>query len=928
VSNIWVDRTDTSNSLAHQGRGTVAYSVEIPGIGIYQSYSYTPTDAWFTTGWNSETGYLFDYLEWDISRVNERASWLEADLKVSPITIKIADLAGGMTSQLKSWKTRANTKLSVSATSTATAFSTLDNSDFTAGADLLWIGQECCRYSSSVTSGFANLTRGYLNTLQQPYTVYDTDQPPTRPLITDGPNGLYRRSVYVHAAVIDQQTGKPGASTIIYRGRVKKGVKIGKGKLELSIEHKVTVLADKVGQDMPSVKIVRLGRAAGDSGGPNVKEQYWYSGNALADSSYASGSHVEILSYQAAAGQDHFDVVPDEGHYFGGYSSSSLAYAWNVKAIEAGSAVGALSIPSVYPSGGKFRLSADAAGSQLLVRVHVHKFDPLWALGFDEGAYDSGVNEALDFEAQSAPRYLVYELSGISGTLPTMDVEDSSHLTAGARAQIPGNYAFKIESISVTALGRHTLTINPEDGDYWGHHHFNHHQLVYHAEEEEDATLRHCIVLGKFGALFSETDITNALRILLGVYRESTGVDEPREWFPQDVRREDFDWDELDLAVSSVPAVLRVWTDCITKGVQVWKVLGGWFGLFGICPRLTDDGKIGFERQAGLLALEAETVACDDEVWDGLNAAQVMGRMADGPLVNQVQVKHSYDYRFEDGEPDRAITTGAPHEWGIPIKIKNASGLAELGGIKSVSYELRGWFPGWSGVYLLESAQLIKDQVRATHFSLYGNESGVTTIPATWIAKQFRVGDVVNLTHELVPDTADGAIGVSSKPVKIEGRVGQLTNNRPDELTVRYGPTLFTAGIAPCALGDSYDVPTATMTCGDADTPLYEQSGNNDLDRFVSSSPMNVFLVDYNTVSPLAYSNATIKANGVDTTAKTVEFTSDPFSGSFPASGVWMSFADWDDASTYQQTGWAYSADLGSPPSLGTNNDTAKEWDI
>ena len=927
LANIWVDRDNPAKSLAHVGQGKIVINVEIPGVGIYQSKSYTPTDSWFTTGWNSETGYLYDLLAFDgtMDQYRESASWLEADLKVSSIRIRIADVGGAMMSQIKAWKTRANCKLTISATSTDTAFSTTDTTDFAAGTALIWLGQECMKRTAKAAGGFTGLTRGYLNTLQQPHDVDDSQEPPGRPIITDGVHSLYRRSVYVHAAVVDPLTGQPGATKCIYRGRIKKGGKVGKGQLQLEVEHKIAVLADKVGQDMPNTELRTLL-------GPSVG-QCWYSGLSLADSNGLSGNRFRVIvNADPVLVYADEEIIPDSGHYVTHYGTTlpwrALHEYWNIKS--AALAIG-YSKPHVDFDGSKFHLKC-AATSAAISEVTVRRGDPLWALGFQAGIYQSGSGEAMDFPAQRDPVALLVDCTNCRAERPQLDVAESARLENNCRAQIPGNFAFKITSITTSAAGtfgtRHQITIDPHDGDYWGSVHFERSGLYYYVEDSEDAIIRHVIVLGKLGGLLSESSVMNALKILLGVARDETGVVEPRSWFPQDVRREDFDWDELAEAVSTVPVTWVTWYDVIIKPVEVWKVLGQWFALFGICPRLTDDGKIGFTRVSDLLSVEATAnTELDADVWEGSNAAQVMVEPFQGPLVNQVIVEHSYDYRFEDGDPVAVLGVGNLSEWsGARIKIRNASGIAELAGVKSVGYKLRGWFPGASGVHVTEAAHLLKLQLRATHFSLYGLETGVATIPCTWIAKQYRLGDVVNVTHEVVPDVADGELGISSKPAKIEGAIRQVTKDRPDEVTIRYGATTHTAGIAPCALGDSYQAAQVTITCSNADTPLYEQSGQNDLTRFVSTSALQLIATEYNVANPTQWA-VTAAAGGVDPDAKTVELTSDPFSGAFPVTGVWLTFADWDSADATQQS-YAYSADTGSPPSLGAGSDTAKEWSI
>ncbi len=925
----WLDRTTTAESLAHVGKGKVAVTVEIPGVGCYQTYSYTPTDSWFSTGWNNETDYLFDLLEWDIGRFNERASYLEADLKVSPITIHIADVAGGMTSQLKDWKARANTKLITTVTSTATTFSTLNTSDFAAGAALMWIGQECVKRTGITGVSFTGLTRAYLGTLQQPYEVIATDIPPTRPMVTDGPHGLYQRSVYIHAAVIDPSTKLPGASQVIFRGRVKKSSKIGKGKLSLSVEHKIAVFGDKVGQDMPSTAIPPY--------------QYWCTGVGVDDGGY--GSDIFAITGAGIPGsRGPMHITPDEGlytvHGIGPDSRiADLPNSWTGKAALLPTSP--VVTPWVTWDGERCLLRCEAAGADLTTSVTSYFGSPLWMLGFDAASYGSGINARMEVSAQSKPRLLVIDCQSADTTLPYFQVDNPDVLTANLRAQIPGNYACKItntDSQPAIADSR-IVTIDPLNGDFWGEVAFREKLLFYAVNEPDAMRLRHAIVLGSAEDTVPQTFTENALKRLLGVDRSGSGVTEPRSWFPQDVRYSDVDWDELTTAFDSAPADFQVWHDVILAGVEVWKAIGPVFGLLGICPRLTDDGKIGFKRMDDMLATEAEPVSVDGDVWDGINAAQVMGRLAHGPMVNQVVVRHSYDYRFEDGEPTALgglrgaagspISFAGSSEWGAPIKIRNAGGMANMAGVKSVEYKLRGWRPEIAPSVPLETyAQIIKLQVNATHFSLYGMDSGVTSIPATWLAKQFRVGDTVLLTHEVVPDTADGAIGIALKPVKIEGAIRQITSDRPDELTIRYGPTTYVAGIAPCAHGDGWTVGTLTMDFSDADTPLYEQAGKNDLTRFDrTSGTVDVLLIQRDDITPLSYTG-TIVAGGVDTSAKTAKFDADPFAGAgLPAGGVYMTLPDWDDAAAWQQA-YAYSADTGVPPTLGTTDDHTKEWSL
>jgi hypothetical protein len=195
------------------------------------------------------------------------------------------------------------------------------------------------------------------------------------------------------------------------------------------------------------------------------------------------------------------------------------------------------------------------------------------------------------------------------------------------------------------------------------------------------------------------------------------------------------------------------------------------------------------------------------------------------------------------------------------------------------------------------------------------------------LAKQFRCGDIVELTHELAPDTILGAIGVTSRLGIITGKVQSLDGSEPDVLEIRLGGASNAYGIAPCARGTAWTNAASRLSFSNAATPEYEQSGQNDLTRFAAlavSADLPIQLWRRDTLTNDGFS-VSINAGSVEITNCAVTFATNPFTN-LPTNGVWMTLRGWTNAGTNERD-YAFIATEAAAPILGTNDDPM-EWTI
>jgi hypothetical protein len=513
------------------------------------------------------------------------------------------------------------------------------------------------------------------------------------------------------------------------------------------------------------------------------------------------------------------------------------------------------------------------------------------------------------WEAQNDARYVVVDLSLTpGGGYPTLRVDDVSEMSdaggaGGIYAQIGKDRFGEVYDAKATPYV--AMQFTPDGWDTA----LPLTTRYIAIEDEDDLTIRHVVV-------HPNENFQSALQRLLHLL---TGQKEPREWFaPGFIRSEDIEWDELTVALGGLPGSLVLWRDCVTEPATPWDLLGPAFAALGITPRITTDGKVGFARMQTPGPATAETVAVDSTVWEALSASEVESSTDDSPLVNCVKVEHTYDYRTD--------------EYAAPIAIHWRDGWNELQASRTVSYPCRGWKNDAAGM-----ATAISEQVDATHYGMWGRLANSVEIPCTWTSRQLRCGDIVSVTHELVPDLAAGAIGVSARYGVIVGRTTNLAGSEVDRLFVRLCPDVSAKGIAPCALATSHSTGTGRIWFASDAAGRYYPDG--DLVLFSSlTTPFNALFHSYNTATYAEWSAVVSSVSSGGSGLEGVvclhtdifsQWVGDPelmhLSSVFPTGGAYFTIAK-HGASSAEQRAYAYIAAAAAVPVLSTN--AANEWTV
>lgn len=875
----WTD----SHSTTFTG-GEVVYLLEIYGIGVFTTYDYTPADSWFT-----DAGYgaarVYPWLKFDaLGPLDDSSNFIDGVLEVDGIQAKISNVGDQLVGLVKDWKARVTTWLTTNVTDTATVWPVVGTSGFTSTTNEVYCGQEVAQYTGTTATTFTGLTRGILGTTPRAYTVrIDADSGVyDQPVVSDGPHVLAGRRAILHAAFMNG-SGAVGSTSVIFRGRVGKRITTGADEWILPIDHISEVLLQKVGQNMPQSEL---------------RSGFYFHGT----DDITGFSGTIYLQFGTTTFSDYI-LIPQ-----GWYSAEELAEAWNDAARGAG--------PTTYPfitlAEDKFRLSTSAlAGTRPGFRVF--EGDPLWCLGFEPGIYDAQENTATYWDAKDEPRLfcLQWGNSSIAGSHePFFEVDDASLFTAGLYIQIPGNGWGRVKSAS-----GNTITLEAGQVDIFRNDPYRPWVIE---DEEDDMICRHVIVLGSVVEDGVDTTLKAAMQRCLGL---QSGQLEPIQWLAAGSEAADFDWTELDTALSTAPAGLNTWHDCINEGIEFGRIFGHALGCLAIAPRITDEGKIGFVRLTTPTSSVAETVEVDDDVWSLLEATEIRARLGEAPLINCTQILTTHDYAQESGGGGG---DGGKKGWSPPVKVSWLDGFNTFGSTRTIKYECRGWLVGTTGTAassLIEFGRTMDQQIRATHYGIFGRESFTVDIRCTWPAKMFKVGDVVKVTHELITDNIEGVTGVTSRLGIVVGRTQQTTGDDSESLRVQFGAELNAAGIAPCALFDDSDAEAGICS----DDTIYSASGTSDLSRFAVGEKVRFITYD-NTSAGDYYSTITDINIGTGRVTFEDEFSVDP---NMPGAGVpvWMVPFDWDDASTAHKA-FAYLADNAAEPTLGTAEDAPQEWTI
>ena len=849
--------------LQASGQGTIVLLAEITGLPyVFATHDYTPTDSWYTSeGYLGVKPWLQPAgLEWD-----EDVDFLSGWLRVSGLTLSITDVAGGMLALIKELEERTSTRVNASIAKADTTIAVLDTSGFTTSGEI-WFGLEACHYTATTALSFTGLTRGYFGTASSAHTVDWTTTPYRAAWLTDGARRLEGRPVRIYAAVIGPD-GSPGAADVVYRGFVAPGVDVEAAEWTIPVEHISAVFDRRLGQRLPKSRI--------------KTPHFYYSGRAI-----PSISTIRFLRFNSGASvPDTWDITVNAGTY---NSAAALHTELNERIDDA---LG-VPLPVVTTTDGiNYTLTIPASASYNFL-IYVRRGDPLWALGFDEGTIAQDTNTLLTEDAPNKPAVLVVDMSRLAGSArPAVEVDDATVFTAGLRVQVPGEKFVNVQAASGT-----TVTLDTTLAEFFHTTHLP--PWAVADEDADDAILRHVLT-------YSGDTLVEGMQRMTG---QLAGQTEPDSWLANGLTSADIDWDELTTAIAGVPEVLRYYHDAITESIELKAMMCPRLGLAAIAPRVTADGKLGFARLETPTLRNADSVEVDSSVWSLLEAADIKVRWGAEPLLTQAKIKHGYSYRTDDW-PDQ------------PATVNWDDGSAELGKTRSVNYEARGLItsPTWPGAAAdaAELESLSAHYITSTIFGVYGRLAPVVDIPCTWLAQQLYCGDVVKTTHPLAPDVSKGALGMTDRLGIVVGRHVDITGGE-HMLRVRVPADNNVGALAPGALFDIYVASTAIGTA--SDVSRYARTGDTDLTYFAACVAADgscpVAWAQYNTTSP---------SEGVGTltavSASTVSFASDVFSTAFPTNGVWLLFGDWDNASTYAQTGWCYISDtsygLGAAPDAG-----------
>lgn len=355
-----------------------------------------------------------------------------------------------------------------------------------------------------------------------------------------------------------------------------------------------------------------------------------------------------------------------------------------------------------------------------------------------------------------------------------------------------------------------------------------------------------------------------------------------------------------------MPDILKRWTDTVTKPIKVWDLFGPLLGLLAIAPRITDNGKIGFQRLRTPIDTIADSVNLDSDVWELGGAAEASANLDDAPLINRISVKYGWNYRMgDDGE------------WYDPLEITWDDGINTLGHVRPFTYQIRGIHP----TSRLELEREINAQVTATHYGLFGRLATSVEIPCTWTSRQFKCGDVVSVTHDLLPDVTEGAYGVTSRNGIILKKRHSSTGRQTDLLRVRIPPPNKGTGIAPCAHATSFT--SSPNVLHFTSTTAYSPSGTSDLSWF--SAGTKAWIIDYDSLSN-SFTLADNQVNILSVGASHIKINED-LTTSFPsANGVYIYYPGYG-AGNAAQDAYAHIASASTIPHLGGDED-AQEWTL
>jgi hypothetical protein len=306
--------------------------------------------------------------------------------------------------------------------------------------------------------------------------------------------------------------------------------------------------------------------------------------------------------------------------------------------------------------------------------------------------------------------------------------------------------------------------------------------------------------------------------------------------------------------------------------------------------------------------VDANAVEIDDQLWSIVDAAKVRTILEGEPLLNHISVQHSYDYS-EKKYSDSKTT------------IDFEDGRGSLGKVWGKTYAARGLQvrdDSGSGYFHTSSllAEAVAGVALGSHFGLFGRIAPLIDIPCVYSAKQILLGDVVKITHPCIVDVSAGTIGTHESLGIVVGAVRSITSDEPDHLLVMM-PQSRSWPISPCCYATAWAVaPDLELTIAASE---FAQTGEDDMDYF--GKGMEVRFQTRDSTVDLGVGSATI--TGIDPVGRTIDLDVDPFGGAFPAGGVFVFYADYDEGTAYQRD-WLYNA--GTDYTLGALSEDGDRW--
>lgn len=872
----------TYDSMRTTGRGNLVTFLVIGGIPwVFSDFDIAPIDAWYTAATPGFSG-VKPWLVWEGRTHEESCSFIDGTLEVEPIKIEMVDVDGGFTALIKEWRARNYTVLtSTYAAGSVVAMQVESITGFTAPTGTVHIGREAIYYNGVAAGqlGTVSVIRGAWGSLDEDHIVDTGAEVAVLPKVADGPTFLANRRAWLYAAEYDSQTGTVGASECIFRGYVASDVEGGLGMATLQIDHISRTWSRNVAEGLPQT---------------SLKPGYWYSGGA-----HPSLSSVVFQEKHDDTGVSNTaEVTIPQGRYdsaehliqtMEAQIRTTLAAVPFNRTVRLFRDTGSYETPSLYGS----------IDANWLVYIRIREGDPLWAMGFDPGTLLLPVDSASDVRApaDNPARLFCMEVpdSRYTDNNAVIEVFDGTRLTEDQYIRIGKNPFININNPGISG-NLITLELDTADDAYrlLGQE-VKHHYV----DDPEEMVVQHVLA-------WKNIELETVLGQLLGI----TGSI-PYEWRLKGWESADISTAELGTILDYVPRPLGSVRDCITEATALDEIICDRLGVLGIAPVLRVGGAIGFQRLSTPNEDDTETAEIDSTVWSHEDAAQVRVVYEGEPLVNAIELSHTYNYM-----------TGAWADNETRLLFRDA--INDMGKTRTKIYQLRGVVVSgpYGSTYCYGNREdLIRDvQVFAVgcHFGIYGRLCPVVNIPCTWLAKQedFECGNLVKLTHPVVIDPSQGDVGVDSRVVvPLRRRLSITEEGSVEAIQVLLPRVSNSRPIAPCALATSWAAGPLQLTF--ASTVLFSA---DDLSWFAIGDFVMFERADVR-APPALWGPSRITAIG----AGTVTIAADPFAGAFPAEGVIMKSRDWDNATTKFQA-YLFFADTNY--SLGAGNDDGHHWGL